>query len=128
MSEANSLLEVAVIPILVGIFGLIGALLGPAIWGQLQGRNRGKVFENLILRELIYFNPMINPKSEKGNGKWTQHIQYRKFIHREIFQKVTENRDFILSLDPDFVYYVSQLWVEIEFQEQNESPEDSLFH
>jgi hypothetical protein len=34
----------------------------------------------------------------------------KKLIHREIFNNVAENRDFILSLDPALVYFVSNLW------------------
>lgn len=41
---------------------------------------------------------------------WTQHHSQKKFVHREILMKPTENRDFILSLPASLVYYVTQLW------------------
>ncbi len=36
--------------------------------------------------------------------------QRKEFIHQKIFQEASANRDFILSLRPDLVYLVSQLW------------------
>jgi hypothetical protein len=44
-----------------------------------------------------------------GNS-WTDHHTQKRFLHKEIFEKPTENRDFILSLSPDLVYHVIQLW------------------
>lgn len=40
---------------------------------------------------------------------WFSH-QQKRCIHKEIFEKASENRDFILSLPPNLVYYLSNLW------------------
>jgi hypothetical protein len=34
----------------------------------------------------------------------------KRCIHEEIFKEPSENRDFILSLPPDLVYNLSNLW------------------
>jgi hypothetical protein len=41
-----------------------------------------------------------------------EHAQ-RRFIHEELFQRhsISQNRDFLLSLDLTVVYQVSQLWI-----------------
>jgi hypothetical protein len=31
-------------------------------------------------------------------------------VHRTILKELSPNRDFVLSLNPDLVYYLSQLW------------------
>jgi hypothetical protein len=45
---------------------------------------------------------------------WYDHLPERAFIHKEIFAKFTDNRDFMLSLDPNLIYIVKQLWNEID--------------
>jgi hypothetical protein len=45
--------------------------------------------------------------------------------------KAEENRDFILGLNPDLVYYVKQFWEEITEQQQRQNtfgPDPSQFH
>ena len=56
MPDEKSLLEIAIIPILVGLIGFAGALIA-AFWGGLQAWSRGRVFEKLILRELEEISP-----------------------------------------------------------------------
>jgi hypothetical protein len=87
------------------------ALLALA-WPYIQEKNRERAFRKLILRELEELSPYPSAVVEdygKNKAAWTRHIT-KKFVHQEIFAKVTENRDFILSLSPDLVYLVTQLW------------------
>jgi hypothetical protein len=78
----------------------------------------------LILRELQECTPYPYEEDEQGNvkmdqskKKWTDYYQEnKKFIHKDIFKNIKDNRDFILGLNPDLVYFVSQLWDEIEVQ------------
>jgi hypothetical protein len=58
------------------------------------------------MRELRELSP--HPERAEHEG-WWQH-QSKRFIQQEIFKDATRNREFILSLDPDLVYFVAQLW------------------
>jgi hypothetical protein len=57
------------------------------------------------------------PKKPLKNHNWWDH-QTRKFIHQKIFNSPSDI-NFILSLDPNLVYYVSQLWAEIDLENPN---------
>lgn len=57
---------------------------------------------------------------ELQNGRqWCAH-QRCQFVHRRIFADVSANRDFILSLDPTLVYWVSQLWNALDSHEADQ--------
>jgi hypothetical protein len=92
-------LKVVVIPIALAVLALT--------WPTVQSRYRRRVFQRLILRELEELSPY--PEEMKPDKNWLYH-QNKKFIHQEIFRNPSKNRDFILSLDPNLVYFVSQLW------------------
>jgi hypothetical protein len=104
------------------IVGLCGAIIIPftlaliaLLWPDIQKRNRRESFMDLILRELEEIDPYPKfPDPKKGD--WWKH-QKKQFIHRKIFKEASENRDFILSLDPEIVYFVSQLWQSLEDHE-----------
>lgn len=53
------------------------------------------------------------PLTPNSHQQWTQCLK-RKFIHEEIFKNPSENRDFILSLNCNFTYHMSQLWINFE--------------
>jgi hypothetical protein len=94
----------------VGVSALllvIGAAVA-ALWPWLQARARGHRFEGIIRRELEEIGP--NP-SEFSGQPWWLHLR-KRFVHQAIFDpaQISENRDFLLTLDPDVVYKVSQLW------------------
>ena len=93
-------------------------LLLPAIlalialfWPGLQSFYRRRTFTCLILRELEELTP--HPKIPEKDREWWEH-QPRRFVHQRIFDDVSANRDFILSLDPELVYWISQLWDSFE--------------
>lgn len=76
-------------------------------WPWFQSYHRGRRFRYLIQRELAEATPL--PDEPTAAPPWFERLQ-RKFLHRDIIENVTQNRDFILSLDADLVYKVSQLW------------------
>jgi hypothetical protein len=89
----------------------VGAIA--AFWPWLQALQRGRKFERTIRRELEELAPY--PEHPVAGKPWWEHAT-KRFVHQEIFQRdrVSENRDFLLSLDPTVVYQVSQLWIALE--------------
>ena len=99
----------------VGVPLIIAFLAGAiaAFWPWLQALQRGRKFQRIIRRELQEVAPYPeHPDSEKP---WWEHAT-KRFIHEEFFQRgaISQNRDFLLSLDPTVVYQVSQLWIALE--------------
>jgi hypothetical protein len=97
--ELKEILDIVVIPVSLALLALI--------WPARQSAIRRHEFKRLILRELEELSPY--PDKTKVLEGWWEH-QNKNFVHQKIFQNVSDNRDFILSLDPDLVYFVSQLW------------------
>ena len=95
----KELLEIIIIPITLAIL----AVLFPAINSWYLRRR----FKRLIFRELKEIEPY--PEDKGNNTHWNMHLG-KRCIHREIFDNPSENRDFILSLPPDLVYFLTNLW------------------
>lgn len=92
---------------------VIIAAVGGAVavfWPWLQSYWRGRKFESLIRRELQELTPAY--AEPQPNTPWWGHLR-KRFVHEEIFalSQVSQNRDFLLSLNPTVVYQVSQLWI-----------------
>ena len=98
----KDILEIAVVP---GALALIALL-----WPEIQSWSRRRAFRALILRELEEISPHPTKATLEG---WWQH-QKKQFIHRTVFAEASENLEFILSLEPDLVYFVTQLWQSLE--------------
>jgi hypothetical protein len=99
----KDILDIVLIPLAV--------VLLPLIWAFCASLFRRTQFRNLILREIEEIGPFPLDRSSLPSGNsWTDHHTQKRFLHKEIFEKPTENRDFILSLSPDLVYHVIQLW------------------
>jgi hypothetical protein len=94
-------LTIVIMPLLLGLFA--------ACWPAIQNRYRRRIFTRLIVRELREISPYPDKAKIENCVKWQDHCQ-KTFIYQKIFEQPKENRDFILSLDPDLVYYISQLW------------------
>ena len=92
--------EVLLVPAVGGSVALL--------WPWIQGIYRRKRFEALIVRELNEVGPYPLEVLDSA-GPWTGHLT-RNFIHQIVFESASENRDFILSLNPDVAYLTSQLW------------------
>jgi hypothetical protein len=77
-------------------------------------------FVDLICREINEMGPEEADRSLK-EPVWSDHLR-RRFIHEAIFRDTSENRDFIISLDPNLAYYQFQLWMAFDkaFKRANE--------
>jgi hypothetical protein len=97
------------VPLIIAFFGAAIA----AFWPWIQAFQRGRKFERIIGRELEEIGP--HPDSPVADKPWWEHAG-RRFIHEELFQRqsISQNRDFLLSLNPTVVYQVSQLWIALE--------------
>jgi hypothetical protein len=94
------------------ILAVVGAAVAWAFpW--FQSYWRGRKFQGIIKRELEELAPY--PRYPVINTPWWTHLR-KRFVHEEIFarREISGNRDFLLSLNPDVVYNVSQLWTALE--------------
>jgi hypothetical protein len=94
--------------IIVPVFVAILATFVAAFWPSLQNRQRARRFHRIIAREL----QELGPNSTLPAGlPWWRYLT-KRFVHEQIFStpNLSANRDFLLSLDPDVLYGVSQLW------------------
>ena len=99
----HDLLAIVVIPITVAAL--------PLLWAITTSWIRRLQLRELILRELEEVGPYpLEKKSENGKNSWQDHHTQKRFLHREILDKPTENREVILSLPSSLVYHVNQLW------------------
>lgn len=102
--STKDILDLIVIPVAI--------VLLPLIWGLTVACIRRIQFQNLIFREIEEIGPHPPYEAEKRKYKWTEYHSNKSegFIHRKIFSDPTNNREFILSINPNLVYYVTQLW------------------
>jgi hypothetical protein len=99
--SVKDVLEVLLVPMALGILA-VG-------WPALAQRRKRVNFENLTRRELSEAEPRNSGHSQLL--LWHEHLS-RRFLHEAIVGSVVENTDFVLSLDPELSYHVSQLWIE----------------
>jgi hypothetical protein len=96
-------LDVIIIPVALAFL--------PLIWGLTGWWIRRVQFQELIFRELEEIGPHPPTRGEAGSrNHWSEHHTRKRFVHTDILNQPTDNRDFILSLSADIVYYVNQLW------------------
>jgi hypothetical protein len=103
-NHLKDLLDVVLVP---GILAWL-AFYWPKRLAERQADDRRSRFESLIKRELEELGPCPERK-KKNAGNWTDY-QIKSFLHARIIDNPSENRDFILSLEPTLIYQVSQLW------------------
>ena len=96
--NTKDILAVVVIPLTLAVLALL--------WPAIQAGARRRAFRRLILRELEEIAPY---PAEPNRAGWWEH-QNKEFVHQKILADTSLNRDFILSLPPELVYFVSQLW------------------
>lgn len=99
-------------------------------WSHIQRLYQRYAFENLIFRELEEFRPFPKDPQSKQKTKWTEYfdIKNKKFIHKTVFENPSQKLSFLLSLDPDLVYFVSQLWNDFENQSNKTAPDSLQFY
>lgn len=104
MNEWMSLASAIVLAVVAGALGIF--------WPWIRARYTARRFHGIIARELEEIGP--HPKSRSGLPWWT-HLQ-RRFIHEEILTRprLSENREFILTMDSTVLYLVTQLWMSYE--------------
>lgn len=120
------------------IVSLVIFFLG-LLWPWIQSFQRRMTFTDLIRREFSEMNPRTlmqecEPSRERTDPqsyclqrglRWYKHLD-RRFIHEHIFENITGNRDFILSLPPELAYHITQMWVHFEkAQREGVRPERS---
>ena len=107
-----SWLEIVKDAIVPSVAVIVAIFVG--FWPHIQARYRRKVFETLILREL----------EEIGPNKDCSDLWYNcgkgKFMHQKIFDNPTDSKDLILSIDPNLVYFVTQLWSAFEKKDRKQ--------
>jgi hypothetical protein len=99
----KDILDVVVVPIALTVLAFV--------WPAIQARYRRRAFTELILRELEELTPF--PEAKQTDKHWWDH-QIRSFVHQKVFEDASNNREFILSLDPNLVYWVTQLWAALD--------------
>jgi hypothetical protein len=92
--------DVAIVPVALALAALI--------WPSAQNWLRRRSFKRLIIRELQELAPY--PESAVQGSSWVRH-QTKELVHKRIFDDVSDNRDFILSLPVGWIYPISQLWI-----------------
>lgn len=122
-SNNQNLYIAVVIPLIVAIIGAAG------LWTFIQARWNGFYFQKLILREIeeLYPYPPTRKEANCGKRTWVEHFEDRKFIHKCMFDAPQDNQEYILSLRPDLVYFVTQLWQEIELLRRDPNRNTRLF-
>jgi hypothetical protein len=110
-----------VVPFSVAIIGGIAAS-----WNFFQARLRGRYLQKLILEELREFEPtdiefepidlegpLDKEESPIGRDKIYGTLQShmnKQFIHKEILDNPTENKEFIFNTNHHLIYLTTQLW------------------
>jgi len=94
----KDVLEIVVVPLAIFLLGVF--------WPLIQAQYRCRRFRRLAHRELEEIGPRLDLPDQ---DKWNKHLT-KEFVHKQIIESASENRDFILGLDPEFVYWLSQLW------------------
>jgi len=108
--SVKDLFDVLLIPAVGGAIALL--------WPEIQTRDKRRRFERLIARELEELGPF--PKTRGGTLRsWTEH-QRKNFVHKRILEDASKNRDFILTLDAELVYEVSQLWDALKTEDETQ--------
>ena len=112
------ILQIIIIPIVVATLALF--------WNSIQNWYKRHIFQKFIFREF----EEISPNDRLGEGmKWYEYLQ-KEFVHQKIFENIKDNRDFILSLDPDLIYHLTQLWYTYKRDKdyQESSGSEWLYH
>ena len=78
--------------------------------------SKSRAFRSLILRELEEIAPY---PAEPNRSGWWEH-QKKEFVHQKILADASLNKDFILSLPPELIYFVSQLWAAKEARDDGQ--------
>ena len=95
----KELLQIVVVPATGGLVTLL--------WPHVQASYKSRKFTQLIARELREVEPF--PEGYVAGSSWSAHAK-KVYLHQKIFRDPSQNRDFLLTIDPTLAYNVSQLW------------------
>ena len=95
----KELLQIVVVPATGGLVTLL--------WPHVQASYKSRKFTQLIARELREVEPF--PEGCVAGSSWPAHAK-KVYLHQKIFRDPSQNRDFLLTIDPALAYNVSQLW------------------
>jgi hypothetical protein len=98
-ASVKELIEVLLVPVSLALLA-IG-------WPALAARRRRVNFESLTRRELQEAAPS---GLDSVGGPWHSYLA-KRFLHEEFIRSAVDNADFVLSLEPDLSYHLSQLWI-----------------
>ena len=107
--ELKDWLQIVIVPLSLGLVTLL--------WPHVQAASRKLRFMDLINRELREVEPY--PPNALPSGKWADHGR-KIYLHQRIFKDPSQNRDFLLTIDADFAYTVSQLWQALDDNDANQ--------
>jgi hypothetical protein len=103
-SSIKDLLDVLVVPLSVAVL--------VTLWPNLAARRRRANFEDLICRELLEAAPHgWSPGA--STPPWPEYLT-RRFTHEDVIAHPSGNTEFVLSLDPELSYHLSQMCIELE--------------
>ncbi|MDR4509444.1 MAG: hypothetical protein MRJ65_14660 [Candidatus Brocadiaceae bacterium] len=103
-NSLKDILEILLVPGLLAWF----AYYWPKRQMERQAEFQRDRFENLIKRELEEIDPCPEEMKKKEACNWTDYLT-KDYLHAQLLSDPSQNRDFILSLEPTLVYQVSQL-------------------
>ena len=103
-----------IVPLFIAALGASVAVL----WPWLQARQRAGRFHRIIARELEELGPN---KSLPRGLPWWRYLT-KRFVHEEVFSRfnISTNREFLLTLEPNVLYGVSQLWAAYDKRDGNQ--------
>src|SRR5690349_16457764 len=87
----------------------LSAALIAVLWPFFAAQRRRRHFNDLIRREL----QEAKPAGRVPDKLWHEHVP-RRFLHQELIENPLQNTEFILSLDPELTYNLSQMWKAFE--------------
>ena len=95
--DIKDILDV-VVPLVIFLLGIS--------WPLIQAQYRCGRFKLLARREMEEIGPNLEPPQ---TNSWKDHLT-KEFVHQKIIESASDNRDFLLGLKPEIVYWLSQLW------------------
>jgi hypothetical protein len=100
----KDVVDVLLVPISVGLLALV--------WPSWIARRRRQNFRYLVRVELQEAVPRTG---SDGNRKraWHEYLS-RRFLHERVIWQAAGDTDFLLSLNPQLAYVLSQLWISFD--------------
>lgn len=116
----KDVLDIVFMPITVTLL----AIFLPSYLESVKQDERRSSFEMIISREFSEIEPQPEEVINKVEGdEWHDHLKKNDFVHKRILDDASGNRDFLLSIDSDKIYYLNQLWAHMTRAKDSETPD-----